>query len=266
MKFDIQKQEFPVPKDITKESIRLAEKFADKIVDEYDFVKAAFINRVSLRQQEEAKHLPIIVLIDDVSHHLPKTTIERYLNKVQKFISQISETLHVETMKFSKFWELTKQKEPKLLEILREAVILRDDGFVWPMKSLLAQGRIRPSRESTFTYFIRTTSTLKNSRAHIMQATLDLYWAVIDVGHAVLMKLGEIPPKPSHVANMLEERLVKPKKLDKKYPEILRNFYQLSRKILHKQIQEIKGEEFDTYLKEATDFITTMKRFLTYPV
>ena len=259
MKFNIQKQEYPLPSNITDADVRLVQKFA-KNLNNTALVKSVFIDRTKLGDK---KFLPVVVLIDDVSHHLTKNDIERYLKKVRTAINKTSEKLHVETLKFSKFWELAKNKEPNFIEMLRETVVAEDQGFIQPMKMLLAQGRIRPSREATWTYYIRTKSTLKNSRAHLMQASLDLYWACIDAGHAVLMKLGELPPKPSQVATLLEEKLVKTKKLEKKYPEIMRKFYKLSRGILHKQITSIKGEEFDAYLKDANDFIRRMKSFLT---
>ena len=48
-------------------------------------------------------------------------------------------------------------------------------------------------------YFGRAPITLRNSKWHLNQATIDLYWAVIDATHAALMKLGEIPPSPEHI-------------------------------------------------------------------
>ena len=264
MKFEIATQKFPIPRDIKKHEVKDLEKFSQMLAKRHDFVKSVFINRKKLRESEQ-KILPIIVLIDDISNDLKKTAVDSYLRTLHSLIKKTAEHLHVETMKFSRFWHLTKEREPNTIELLRDAFVIYDEGFVKPMKMLLAQGRIRPSRESTWIYFIRAQTTLKNSKAHLLQASLDLYWAVIDAGHAVLMKIGEIPPRPSQVATLLEEKLVKSKKLEKKYPEIMRKFYALSRKILHKQLTEIDGEEFDNYLKDATDFIKRMKSFLSFP-
>jgi uncharacterized protein (UPF0332 family) len=76
------------------------------------------------------------------------------------------------------------------------------------------------------------------------------------------MKLGEIPPSPSHVADLLEKKMVKKKLLEKKYVTTMRNFYRLSRMILHREIKDIKGEEFDRYYNDANDFVERIKKFI----
>jgi len=259
MKFEIETKEFALPKNISKHEKQLAEKFAELVTKNTSFIKAVYIDRTRKHQDS----LPVTVLIDDLSHPVTKVEIDSYVKKVRNAVSKTSEKLHVETLKLSQYWELTKSKDPHFIQVLRDAVSAYDTGFILPMKALLAQGRLRPSKESSWIYYMRAKATLKNSRDHLKQAVLDLYWAVIDVGHAVLMKMGEVPPKPSHVAGLLEEKLVKTKRLEQKYPDILKKFYLLSRKILHKQITEVKGEEFDAYVKDATDFIKRMKPFLT---
>ena len=146
--------------------------------------------------------------------------------------------------------------------MLRDGVALIDSGFFKPLQVLLRRGKIRPSEESIWTYYVRAPSTLHNAKWHIMQATVDLYWAVIDSAHAALMKHGEIPPSPDHVADLLESKLVKNKLLEKKYVTMMRNFYKLSKMITHRQISEIKGAQFDKYHKDASDFVGRMKRYI----
>jgi uncharacterized protein (UPF0332 family) len=130
------------------------------------------------------------------------------------------------------------------------------------VQALLFQGRIRPSQESVWTYYSRSPATLYNSKWHILQATLDLYWSVIDASHAALMTVGEIPPSPSHVCDMLQEKLVKEHKLEQKYVDIMKKFYELSRGILHRQIQEVTGTQFDGYYLEAKAFVDRIKEFI----
>jgi len=95
-----------------------------------------------------------------------------------------------------------------------------------------------------------------------LQATLDLYWAVIDAAHAALMRHGEIPPTPEHVADLLEQKLVKKKLLEHKYVTIMRHFYKLMKMITHREVKEIKGEEYDKYFKSAEDFVKRMREFV----
>jgi uncharacterized protein (UPF0332 family) len=103
---------------------------------------------------------------------------------------------------------------------------------------------------------------LHNSKWHLIQATLDLYWAVIDAAHAALMQHGEIPPTPEHVADLLEQKLVKKKLLEHKYVSIMRHFYKTMKMITHREVKEVKGEEYDKYYKAAEDFVNRMREFI----
>ena len=76
------------------------------------------------------------------------------------------------------------------------------------------------------------------------------------------MKLGEIPPTPEHVADLLQEKMVAKKLLEQKYVTIMRNFYKISKMISHREIREIKGAEFDRYFEEAADFVARMRKFI----
>ncbi len=104
--------------------------------------------------------------------------------------------------------------------------------------------------------------TLLNSRWHVLQATLDLYWAVIDAAHAALMRKDVVPPTPEHVAEMLDKIYVRHKLLDKKYVETMNRFYRLSKLITHREIRDIKGAEYEQYYKEADEFIRQMRKLV----
>ncbi|MEK6900520.1 MAG: hypothetical protein AABX05_05330, partial [Nanoarchaeota archaeon] len=108
----------------------------------------------------------------------------------------------------------------------------------------------------------RAPQTLLNSRWHVLQGTLDLYWAVIDAAHAALMRAKEVPPTPEHVADLLERVYVKHGQLERKYVETMRKFYHLSKMITHREIQEIKGPAYESYYKEADEFVRRMKRLV----
>jgi len=168
----------------------------------------------------------------------------------------------VTTLTFTAFWEFVKVGDPLIINILRDAMPIFDTGFFTPLQKLLIQGRIRPTMESVWTYFSRAPKTLVNSRWHLLQATVDLYWACIDAAHAALMNMGEIPPSPDHIADMLYEKLVKPKKLNKHYIHVFNNFYKIQKMIEHREISKITGQEYDRYYKEAEEFIKEMEKLI----
>ena len=185
------------------------------------------------------------------------------LSIVEKIISETSEKLHITTLKFTSFWEYIRAGDPVGINILREGMALIDSGFFEPMQQLLIQGKMRPSPEAVWVYFSRAPRTMHNSRWHLLQGTLDLYWAVIDSAHAALMKLGEIPPTPSHVSDLLYEKMVKKDLLEKKYSKMMDNFYKLAKRIGHQELTEIRGKDYDVYLKDAQEFVDRMKKFIT---
>jgi len=101
-----------------------------------------------------------------------------------------------------------------------------------------------------------------NSRWQVLQATLDLYWSVIDSAHAALMRQHQLPPTPEHVSDMLDKIYVKRKLLSKKYVDIMQNFYQLNKKITHREVKIITGQQYEKYYADAEDFIRTMKKLI----
>tara|TARA_Y100000031_G_C8202417_1_gene376872 strand:- start:273 stop:1088 length:816 start_codon:yes stop_codon:yes gene_type:complete len=232
-----------------------------------DFLKAVILFGSAARKKQSGKKGPIgdidlLLILDDVSIQFSKELVQIYRVIVEKLVAHISTRIHITSMKFSSFWEYVRNGDPVAVNILRDGVAILDTGFFDPMQRLLYQGRIRPSKEAMYTYFARAPMTLSNSKWHVLQASLDLYWAVIDAAHSVLMKVGEIPPTPEHVADLLDERLVKTGYMSSKYPQIMRRFYALNKQITHHEIGTVSGEQYDSYRKEAIDFIETMKKFL----
>jgi uncharacterized protein (UPF0332 family) len=62
----------------------------------------------------------------------------------------------------------------------------------------------------------------------------------------------------------MEEKLVKTGLLEKKYAKTMKDFYRLQKMISRREIGEIKGEEYDRYFKEASEFVDRMKKFLEH--
>ncbi len=267
MKFDIPKKEHPSLEHYNKEDLDKAYKFANEIYKELGtLVKAVVIFGSTARKtQTKRSDIDILVIIDDLGIALTREVTEAYRLIVKKSIVRISTRLHVTTLRFTSFWDYIRNGDPVAINMLRDGVSLIDSGFFDPLQALLKKGRIRPTQESIWTYYTRSPHTLYNSKWHILQAVIDLYWAVVDAAHAALMKLGELPPTPSHIADMLQERMVDKKLLERKYVTVVRSFYNLMKMISRREIKEIKGEEFDRYFEEADEFVKRMRKFIEKP-
>ena len=261
MEFRIQKKENENIHKYPTEDLKLAQKFSTFLKKELgDFMLASIVFGSSVRRDSTPQSdIDVLVVSDDASFVVTDALVESYRIIVERVIGEVSPKLHITSMTYTSFWEYVKAGDPVAVNILRDGVALIDTGFFEPLQMLLKQGRIRPSEESVWRYFGRAPRTLVNSKWHLMQATLDLYWAVIDSAHAALMRKNEVPPTPEHVADILERVYVKHHLLESKYVATMRKFYTLSKKITHREIKTISGPEYEKYYVEAEAFVRRMK-------
>lgn len=266
MKFDIARKEHPNLERFYKEDIDTAYRFANEVYKELgSFIRAVVIFGSAARKTATSRSdLDILIIIDDLMMNMTPEVVEAYRLIVQRSIVRVSTKLHITTLRFTAFWEYIRNGDPIAINLLRDGVALIDSGFFDPLQMLLKKGRIRPTQESIWTYYARAPNTLHNSKWHLLQGVLDLYWAVIDAAHAALMKAGEIPPTPEHVADLMEEKLVRKKLLEHRYVTIMRNFYRLMKMVTHREIVEIKGEEYDRYFRHAEDFVHRMRKIIEH--
>ncbi len=263
MEFKVETQKKEHLKKYPKEDVDLAFTFAKKVYKELGtFLKAIVLFGSAARRKQNSKDVDILLVIDDLNIKLTKELVQTYRIIVEKIVADISPKLHVITLKFSSFWEYVRAGDPIAVNILRDGVALVDTGFFDPLQALLYQGRVRPSPESMWAYYAKAPATLQNAKWHVVQAVLDLYWAVIDAAHAALMKMGEVPPSPEFVSELLEQRMVKANLLDRKYVKTVDQFYHLSKAITSHEIKEISGEQWDKLQKEASEFVDVIQKFM----
>lgn len=265
MKFEIKRRLNPNIVNYPTEDYSIAKRFSEHLKNEFgEFLKAVVIFGSSARRTAiNRSDIDVLVVVDDLSIRMSEEIVEAYKIIIEKTIATVSTKLHVTSMTLTSFWEYVRAGDPVAINMLRDGIALVDSSFFEPLQLLLRQGRIRPTKESVWNYFGRAPRTMVNSRWHILQATLDLYWAVIDSAHAALMSVGEIPPSPEHVADMIEEKLVKQQKvLESKYVETMRKFYKIMKGITHREIKEIKGSEYEKLYIEADRFVDRMQDFI----
>ncbi len=246
------------------DDVRTAKTFAKHLEKELqDFlVGVVLFGSAARKEATEKSDIDILIVGNDLDFKMTKPLIETYRIIIETLIAKTSSRLHVTSMTYTSMWDYAKAGDPVVVNILRDGVALYDTGFFRPLQSLLRQGRIRPSEESLWRYFSRAPQTLTNSRWQVMQATLNLYWAVIDSAHAALMKKNQVPPNPDHVADLLKEVYVKKKELEPKYVETMDRFYRLMKMITHREIKEISGQEYEKYFREASDFVNRMRKLI----
>ncbi len=265
MRFKIETRRHPNISNYDVEDYKLAENFSKELQQELgDFLKAAILFGSTARKEKSVheRDIDILVVINDLTLILSPEVVQAYRVITEKIASGVSKRLHITTLKLTSFWDYIRNGDPLGINMLRDGVPLYDTGFFEPLQALLFQGKIRPTKESIWSYFARAPATITNADWHLLQATLDLYWAVIDSAHAALMKMGEIPGAPGHVSEMIERTLVKKGIVARRYARIMDFFYQISKKITRREIQRITGKEYDIYKNQAVDFVKQMKKIV----
>ncbi len=239
---------------------RVADRFAKALErDLKEFLKAVVLfGSVAKDETGPMSDIDVLSIIDDVSFQLTPDLTEAYRLVVRGHAEKISPRLHVNTLKLSNFWEYVRVGDPIVINMLRDGHALIDKGFFEPAQLLLQQGRIRPTRESIWTYYGRTTHTLQSARKHLLSACVDLYWAAMDAAHAALMSIGEMPASPEHVPDLLE-KLAKRKLIAKHHPLLMRELYHLQKSILQRELREITGEQYDGYWRETLRLVSSLR-------
>ncbi len=265
MEFDVQRIENPNINKYQEDELSLAYDFTKRMYEEFGtFLKAVVLfGSAARRDKTDHADIDILVIVDDTLIEMVFEVVETYRIILEKIVADVSTRLHVTSLKLTTFWEYIRAGDPVGINILRDGVAMIDSGFFDPLRVLLARGKIRPSPEAISLYFDRAPKTLHNSKWHILQASLDLYWAAIDSAHAALMRLGEMPASPAQVADLIDLRMVQTKIIDKRYPQIMRDLYTLQKRIMHREVKEVAAKDYEKYFKDATDFVNAMQAIIS---
>ncbi len=247
------------------EEFQLAKRLSDALVKEmHSFLSSVVLFGSSARAEKVAyeKDVDILLIMNDVSIVITPEVSETFRVIVEKTASRISRRFHINTLLLSNFWDYVRVGDPIGINMLRDGVPLHDNGMFESAQQLLFQGRVRPTKEAMWVYWARAPNTIQNSQWHILQGVIDLYWAAIDASHAALMRIGEAPPTPSHVPDMIQEKFVRSGLLSKRYVDIMRNLYKTSKMIAHRELTTVTGHSYDKMLEETQDFVKAMRNII----
>ena len=265
MKFPLEWREKKNLKNYITQDRDIARKFAKIMYDEFGtFISALILFGSTIKNPSKPnKDIDILVILDDVKIKFTRELVQTYRIITEKAIALVDpKRLHIQSMKLTSFWEYVRAGDPVAVNILRHGISLIDTGFFDPLQILLEQGRIRPSRESVYTYLSMAPASLERSKQHLLTATVDLYWAAIDASHATLMSLGEIPPTPEHVPNLLQAVLVNNKHIAKKHADTMRKLYVIYKRITRLELSEIFGRDYDRLREETKELVSEMKKII----
>jgi len=255
---------YPLPKK-QEEELVTARKYTDALLRELKgFIKAValFGSGARAMQIKEKGDVDILVVFDDLPDRMDPELIRSYLLIAAKIAKKHSHRIHLTHMPLTSFWNYVRIGDPIVINIIRDGIATYDPGFFQPIKALLRRGRIKPSLESIKSYKIRAPASLRSAEWHMLQATIDLYWAVIDAAHAALMHHGLVPVSPDHVAEMIDTMFVKKGTLHKSYATTMKKFFELQDMMHKRTLRTVSGAEYENYFRQATAFVDGMKRII----
>lgn len=244
--------------------LKLTRTFSDHLRKEMgDLLKGVVLFGSAARgATKEGSDIDVLLLLNDLDVVMSNEVITGLRVLIENTAAKVSDKFHITTMHLSEYWDYARQGDPIIVNILRDGMPVYDDGFFAPMQTLLAEGKIRPTKEAVWAYYLRAPKTIKSAQTHLLSAIVDCYWAVIDSAHAALMHHNVIPGAPHLVADLLEEHFADKGKLDKMYVKSLRKFYKLAKEVGHHELNKVSGKEIDDLIKEADDFVKQMKKLI----
>ncbi len=264
MEFKIKYNEPKSKGNYAQEDFELAKIFSKKVYDEFgEFIRAIVLFGSTAKGERKVDDVDILIVLDDVRIQFNEEIVQTYRIVLQKIIADTNpKKLHVQSMKFTSFWEYVRAGDPVATNILRYGMALVDTGFFDPLQMLLDQGRIRPTPESISTYFAMAPASLSQAKGKLMSAGIDLYWCVINSAHAALMHYGEVPPSPEHVVDVMKRTLVKEKKVSSESVKTMDEIYKLFKDITIGGKRELAGKEYDSYRVKAEKFMKEMDKYI----
>ncbi len=206
--------------------------------------------------------LDVLLVVDDLNEVVMTKQVTDMKIAASELAYAKKLPIRCEAMHASELWKGFRAEDHDTLQIFRESLVVHDNGFFAPLQELLVTGKVRPSKESVNIYFIKAERSLKNANGNVAKAVIDLYWAVIDAAHAAVMVAGITPPSPKDLADTVKRELVLRNLVHKRCGEIVAQFYDIAKKIMHKEVFEISGKEFDSYLHDADFFMKEMDDFV----
>jgi predicted nucleotidyltransferase len=261
----------PNPKDIPTLQLRseseIATDFATKAYQKFDkIIKSIILFGSSAKQTSvTGSDIDVIIVLDDVSIKWDEELIAWYREELDKILRRnpYKQSLHINTVKLSTWWEDVMRGDPVILNVLRYGEAIIDmAGFFEPLKYLLLTGKIKPTPEAIYTSLQRAPTHLLRSKISELNSIEGLYWCMVDAAHAALIAANEFPPSPEHIPGSLKQAFVDNGKLKMSYVVSYRDLLMLHKKIVHGEIKDLKGVEIDEWQEKTEDFLDTMAKLV----
>ncbi len=256
-----EKKEITEIEERKKEIFSKVVEFTNRIRKLYgDLIKSVLIFGSFVRGDiKKTSDVDVWVILDDTatksSEDLEKVTSNLYL------ISQELKDLHIQVTPLTEFWNWIKSGSPELVNFLRYGLPIYDTGFVKPVQRMLQMGLIPPSEETIKLKAKTAEARIKKAKLDIGSMIFDLRYAAIDMIQAVVMYFYKEQPDAKAIPKFLE-RLVKEKKIERRFITMFSQLDKLWKDIDHKIIEEPSPSHLKKALEISEKIIKNFKKLL----
>jgi len=85
---------------------------------------------------------------------------------------------------------------------------------------------------------------------------------MVDSAHAALIAADIMPASPEEIPEVLMEKFVKTKMLNKKYVGYYDEIHAVAKEIVHGKLTKVRGKDVDEWTEQADDFLAEMARLV----
>ena len=249
-----------------EERIRLAKKFAEKVLEKYGKVVKSIVLMGSVAREEfkASSDIDVFLIIDDTEIELTSELHDKIDEDLEKIASEVSSLISVQpSYTLTEFVDYARVGHPIIYNFIKEGIAIYDNGFFEPWKRLLLAGKIPGTREAIENYMEGAPKKLERAKTvKLLMLAEDCYYAMLNTAQAVLMFLGLPPPPPSKAYEEVKKYLVEPGILSEDYANWLKEIIEIRKKIEHKELLDVKGSFVDEWIDKAEKFVKKMFEIL----
>jgi uncharacterized protein (UPF0332 family)/predicted nucleotidyltransferase len=248
--------------------LKSAEDFKNKLLDMFKgYIKAVVVWGSITRGDYTGKSdVDIYVIFDDTKMALKK--FDEVREKIDKDIyslaTSIDPRLHPQPiLALTEFIKGIRYTHPLFYNIIREGYAIYDTGFFIPMRKLLEWGEFPVTPEAAHMRIDSVPKRITRVRnVKLYMIAEDLYYAMLDAAQALLMYVGVAPPPPKTAVNEIRKHLVDAGLLEEEYAKMLEDVIEFRKKVEHKDVKDIPGEEVDKWIEKSEKYVERFEKLL----
>jgi uncharacterized protein len=248
--------------------LKSSEEFKTKLLSMFrDYIKSVIVFGSFLRGQGTGKSdVDVYVIFDDTK--MPLKKFEEIREKIDKDIysiaSSIDPRIHTQPIiALTEFIKGIRYTNPVFFNVIRSGYAIYDTGFFIPIRKLLEWGEFPITPEAAHTRMDGVPGRLKRVKnVKVYMIAEDLYYAMLDAAQAVLMYIGIGPSHPKTASEDLRKNLVEPGYLEEEYAKMLEDVFVFRKKVEHKEVDDISGQEVDEWIKKTERYVERFEKLL----